>query len=58
MKKEYVRIENDKITELEWLLPKIRDIWQIILSFETIFEEVPNVKVDLKFLISLESQGY
>ena len=44
--------------EIEWLLPKIREIWSNILSFEVIFEDIPNVKLDLKFLIDLEKQGY
>ncbi len=44
--------------EMGWLLPKIKEIWHGILSFEVIFTKIERVKLDLKFLISLESQGY
>ncbi len=44
--------------ELGWLLPKIKEIWQGILSFEVIFNKIEKIKLDLKFLINLESQGY
>lgn len=57
-KEEHDRIELDQKQELAWLLPKIKQIWHTLLSFELIFGAVPNIKLDLKFLISLESQGY
>jgi hypothetical protein len=39
-------------------LPKIKYIWHALLSFEIIFLKIERVKLDLKFLISLENQGY
>jgi len=39
------------------LLNKIKVIWQKILSFEMIFKAEKNIKLDLRFLISMEQQG-
>jgi hypothetical protein len=59
-KRQHERIEADEtlMKELGWLLPKIKEIWHSILSFEVIFNKIERLKLDLKFLISLESQGY
>jgi hypothetical protein len=59
-KRQHDLIEANETSqkELGWLLPKIKDIWHGILSFEIIFTKIERLKLDLKFLISLESQGY
>ena len=59
-KRQHEIIEGSEtlLNELGWLLPKIKEIWHGILSFELIFSKIERVKLELKFLISLESQGY
>jgi hypothetical protein len=56
-KRQHDLIEANETSqkELGWLLPKIKDIWHGILSFEIIFTKIERLKLDLKFLISLES---
>lgn len=59
--KEYhEQIEGDPqlSQELGWLLPKIKKIWHMVLSFKLIFRSIENVRLDLKFLIGLEKEGY
>lgn len=46
------------MTELGWLLDKIKTIWHVILSFKLIFRNIERIKLDLKFLITLEQSGY
>jgi hypothetical protein len=43
---------------MQWLLPKIKEIWRMILGMEMIFGAVPNIRLDLKFLVGLEIEGY
>ncbi len=55
---DLIEANEQQQRELAWLLPKIKEIWHGILSFEVIFTKIERLKLDLKFLISLESQGY
>lgn len=55
---DLIEANEQQQRELGWLLPKIKEIWHGILSFEVIFTKIERLKLDLKFLISLESQGY
>jgi hypothetical protein len=43
---------------MEWLTPKIKQIWYCLLSFEAIFSHASKLQLDLKFLISLEQEGF
>lgn len=51
-------IQSENLEDLMHLVVKIRETWSILLSFENIFDEIPNIKLDLKFLIELENGGY
>lgn len=48
---------HDELEEGELLQTKVRVIWHKILSFEMIFKAERNIKLDMKFLITLEQQG-
>lgn len=46
--------------EMEWLVPKIKQLWYCILTFENVFaaEHRSSLALDLKFLIQLEQEGF
>ena len=55
----------NKSQDLKWLCPQIKQIWFSILTFEAIFDirgtdklSMKNKRLDLKFLINLEQDGF
>lgn len=46
-------------TDLQWLLPLIKEIWHAVIGFQSVLPDQDGlVNFDLRFLISLEQEGF